>query len=165
MQAYRSDPRMTIIDVQARAVAIPLNQPTRMATRVLGERRTEALDGRRVDLPSYALKNREHLVLKPSWSSGGDGILLGWKVSERRWRKAVEKGLKTAGSYALQEYIDVPRRSTGYLRDGKIQRKECRSTLGVFCDGSDFAFHGRVSTKDIVNVAQGGAMSPVYLEA
>ena len=38
MQAYRVDPHMTIIDVHARAVAIPLKQPTRMATRALSER-------------------------------------------------------------------------------------------------------------------------------
>ena len=134
-------------------------------TRVLGERRSESLEGRRVDLPAYTLKNRERLVLKPSWSSGGDGILIGWKATDARWRRAVDKALKVPGSWAVQEYIDVPRRSTTYLRDGIIQRKDCSSTLGVFFDGENCAYHARVSTKDIVNVAQGGAMSAVYIEA
>lgn len=133
-------------------------------TRVLAERRTEGLEGKKVDLPKYALKNQERLVLKPSWGSGGEGILLGWKVSPKTWKRGVERGLAKKGSYAVQQYIDVPKRTTGYVRDGKIHRRDCRSTLGVFFDGAEYAYHGRVSSKDIVNVAQGGAMSPIYLE-
>jgi hypothetical protein len=133
-------------------------------TRVISERRTQSPEGRRVDLCAYVLKNQDRLVLKPSWSSGGDGIVLGWKSAAGRWRRLVEKGLKTPGSCAVQAYIDVPRRETTYLRDGKVHRKACRNTLGVFFDGESCAYHARVSTKDIVNVAQGGAMSAVYIK-
>ncbi len=32
----------------------------------------------------------------------------------------------------------------------------------MFHDGKAFGYHFRVSPKDIVNVAQGGALGPVY---
>lgn len=132
-------------------------------TRVLTERRTQSPQGRAVDLPGFVLKERERLVLKPSWSSGGDGILIGRKVTAARWDKAIERGLKSPGGWAVQDYVDVPRRPSAFLREGRIHFKPCRFTLGIFFDGDRFGFHARVSPKDIVNVAQGGALSAVFL--
>jgi len=132
-------------------------------TRVLSERRTESLEGKRVDLVSYVAKNRERLVIKPSWESGGEGIILGPMATQARWEKALQKGLETPGGWAVQEYLGLPKVETGYLRGGEIHLKPCRATVGVFHEGSNFAFHARVSPKNIVNVAQGGALSAVYL--
>ena len=42
-------------------------------TRVLGARRTEDLAGRRVDLPEFARRERERLLIKPNVGSSGDG--------------------------------------------------------------------------------------------
>lgn len=132
-------------------------------TRVAAERHTESPEGRRVDLMAYAASHRESLVLKPSWESGGEGIRIGWKTPQSRWERALDRALKTPGGWSVQGYLALPKIETGYLRGGKIHVKACRATVGVFHDGSQFAFHARVSPKDIVNVAQGGALSAVYL--
>jgi len=132
-------------------------------TRVLMERKTRTSSGRTVDLVDYALKNRETLVLKPSWESGGEGILIGPKTLPSRWEKAIQAGLKMPGGWAVQQYLDIPRKKTAYLRDGVLHFKECRHTIGVFYDGERFGFHARVSPRDIVNVARGGALCAVYL--
>ena len=131
-------------------------------TRVVGERRTRSAEGRTVDLPEYILKFREHLVLKPSWSSGGEGILIGPSTSEGRWRRGLERALKTPGGFAVQSYASTQKHPTAFLRDGELRFADCNYTIGVFYGGREFGFAARVSARDIVNVARGGAMSAVY---
>ncbi|MBI4677873.1 MAG: hypothetical protein HY748_09855 [Elusimicrobia bacterium] len=132
-------------------------------TRVLSERRTLSQEGRGVDLPAHVLRRQEGLVIKPSWSAGGEGILIGRHTAAAKWRKAVEGALQDPGAYAVQSYVDNPAVACAYLREGKVHFKDCRYTLGAFFDGSRFGFHLRVSPGHIVNVAQGGALAPLYL--
>ena len=132
-------------------------------TRVLTERKTKDERGKRVDLAEHTLKDRESLVIKPSWSSGGDGILIGKKIKPERWRKKVEEAVAHPGAFSVQAYVDAPPRPSAYLREGKLNLKDCRYTLGAFYDGKEFGYHLRMSPKDIVNVAQGGALTPIYI--
>lgn len=132
-------------------------------TRVLFERKSTCRDGRRRDLPRYALRAREQLVIKPSWLSGGDGIIIGRNAKPDRWERAIEKAIKKPGAFSLQEHIENPPRPTAFLRGGQVQIKDCRFTIGTFFDGSEFGYHLRVSPKEIVNVAKGGALAPLYL--
>ncbi len=67
------------------------------------------------------------------------------------------------GAFSVQAYVDAPPRPSAYLREGKLNLKDCRSTLGAFHDGKEFGYHLRMSPKDIVNVAQGGALTPIYI--
>ncbi len=131
-------------------------------TRVMGERKTASADGRRVDLPEHARRERERLVLKPSWSAGGDGILIGRATSPARWERALERSLKVPGGYAVQAFRESERRRLGYLRDGDIRVADCRFTVGVFHGGGGFGFASRISPREVVNVARGGAMAAVY---
>ncbi|MBI5210497.1 MAG: hypothetical protein HY927_11055 [Elusimicrobia bacterium] len=132
-------------------------------TRVLTCRRTDGPDGRGVDLPSYAVRARESLVLKPSWGSGGEGILIGRRTGPGRWQRTVDLALKEPGSFAVQSYVDNPAIPCVYLRDGRINVRDCRYTVGAFFDGTRFGYHLRLSPGHVVNVAQGGALTPLYL--
>ncbi|MBI5881959.1 MAG: hypothetical protein HZB91_02510 [Elusimicrobia bacterium] len=132
-------------------------------TRVLTERKTISPEGRRVDLPSHVLRRQADLVLKPSWSAGGEGILIGRFATAGKWRRTVDLALKDPGAFAVQSYVENPATECSFLRDGKVHFKDCRHTLGAFFDGSRFGFHLRVSPGHIVNVAQGGALAPLYL--
>ncbi|MBI5623321.1 MAG: hypothetical protein HY924_06045 [Elusimicrobia bacterium] len=132
-------------------------------TRVLTERRTLSPEGRSVDLPAYVLRRQAELVLKPSWGAGGEGILIGRHTPASEWRSAVSRALKDPGSFAVQAYVDNPPIACAFLRDGRMRFEECRQTLGTFFDGSRFGFHLRVSPGHIVNVAQGGALAPLYI--
>jgi hypothetical protein len=101
-------------------------------------------------------------VIKPSWSSGGEGILIGRHTGKGAWAGAVNRALKDPGAFAVQAYVDNPPTPCCFLRDGALHFKDCRYTLGTFYDGSRLGFHLRVSPSPIVNVAQGGALTPLY---
>ncbi len=131
-------------------------------TRVLTARKTTGPDGRTVDLPEFVFQNREGLVLKPSWSSGGEGILIGRRVAPARWEAALARAVAVPGAYAIQSYVDSQQRTCAYLRDGEAVIQQCRFTIGMFRHHRGSGYHVRVSPKDVVNVAQGGALTPLY---
>lgn len=155
-----TSPQFSALFTRTEASLLARNVPW---TRVLTERRTLDPKGRSVDLPSFILRRQDDLVIKPSWSAGGEGILIGRRTAAGAWRKAAALALKDPGSAAVQAYVDNPPAPCAYLRGGRILFKDCRQTLGTFFDGSRFGFHLRVSPGHIVNVAQGGALAPLYL--
>jgi len=61
-------------------------------------------DGRRVDLPGYAIAHQDDLVLKPAMMAAGRGVLLGWHrdTSPQLWREQVTKALGTPCGYVIQ---------------------------------------------------------------
>lgn len=64
---------------------------------------TVEVAGERVDLVTYALANREHLVLKPTLLHGGQGIVCGWTVSDEQWHSAIEAA--TGAAFVLQRRV------------------------------------------------------------
>lgn len=70
-------------------------------TRVLGDRRV-SVDGRHVDLLAYAAEHQKSLVLKPTGSSRGAGIVLGWVVSQDHWARMLAR---PAGTYVVQQRV------------------------------------------------------------
>jgi hypothetical protein len=71
-------------------------------TRQLREGKTE-VHGDRVNLVRYVLSNREHLVLKPTLSYGGKGVVTGWSVGEAEWEYRIRAAL--GDSYVVQERV------------------------------------------------------------
>lgn len=63
--------------------------------------------GQAVDLIDHCRAEREHLLLKPSNDFGGRGIAVGWEMSEREWKEALESC--QTRDYIVQERV-VPRR-------------------------------------------------------
>lgn len=139
-------------------------------TRVLFERKTQAPDGRRVDLLSFIARARERWVLKPNRGYGGDGIVVGRLATARSWLAALDKAVKHPGAGVVQEWRPTEPRPMLFLRDGRWRLKPCRAVFGIFCAGSVeegllTGFHGRISPGAVVNVGQGGALCPVFVEA
>lgn len=62
-------------------------------------------DGQHVDLLDYAISQRDDLVLKPSLSFGGQGVLPGWhpQTSPGHWREQVTRAMN--GPFVLQRRI------------------------------------------------------------
>jgi hypothetical protein len=62
-------------------------------TRLLRAGETALEDGTGVDMPSYALQHQHDLVLKPSMSYGGNGVLVGSDpdVTPQMWRAGVTR--------------------------------------------------------------------------
>ena len=58
------------------------------------------------DLRDRAIADQDELVLKPSGSYGGVGVVVGPEVSAQTWREALDTAL-VEGGYILQRYGEV----------------------------------------------------------
>jgi hypothetical protein len=61
------------------------------------------VDGQRVDLRELAAERREQLVLKPTSSYGGQGVVQGWQVDDAQWRREVAAAMDRP--YVLQQRL------------------------------------------------------------
>jgi len=61
------------------------------------------VDGERVELPEFALDQRQDLVLKPTMLHGGSGVVLGWQVDADEWSRQLQAAMD--GPYVLQRRI------------------------------------------------------------
>jgi hypothetical protein len=132
-------------------------------TRLLGERRTEGPDGRRIDLPRFARLEKHRLVLKPSRGSGGEDLFLGQETPAAEWEALVDRALKEAGRWVIQEHVPAARRLMVYLQDGEIRSADCYFSLGLFYVWDRLGLHCRISRFQVVNVGRGGALACVFV--
>ena len=132
-------------------------------TRVLSSRRTEAPDGRRVDLPEHVRREAARLLIKPNVGSSGDGILLGREAAPAVWEARIDRALREPGGWVVQERRPGTRRVMLYLRAGRVYAGPCYFSLGLFYAPGDLGLHCRVSREAIVNVARQGALACAFL--
>ena len=132
-------------------------------TRVLGPRRTENPAGRPVDLPEFARRARESLLIKPNVGSSGFGLLLGREAGATRWEARIARALREPGRWVVQARHPGTRRPVVYLRNGRAHAGPCYFSLGLFYAPNDLGLHVRVSREPIVNVARQGAVACAFL--
>jgi hypothetical protein len=66
-----------------------------------------AARGAGVDLVDWVRANRRSLVLKPCFSMGGRGVVLGWECGRDEWALAVERALRTP-SIVQERVVTAP---------------------------------------------------------
>jgi len=73
-------------------------------TRMVRPGKVTLEDGQRTDLLDYAIRHQRELVLKPTGSCGGEGVVLGWHpaTSPALWR---EQLASAAGNAAQEGYV------------------------------------------------------------
>ncbi|HEU0124469.1 MAG TPA: circularly permuted type 2 ATP-grasp protein [Bryobacteraceae bacterium] len=71
-------------------------------TRVMGERKVN-WGGEEVDLPEYALKNRERLVLRPNSESAEMPVFEGAAMDAAQWERACKRAVRER--YVVQEAV------------------------------------------------------------
>jgi hypothetical protein len=131
-------------------------------TRLLGERRTLLPDGRPGDLPEYARREREHLVLKPNRAFGGEGVSVGPAVTQQEWESAVEKALADRERWVVQQLVSIPVLEFAVLGpDGQVHHEPFYTVMGFAPSQYGLAVLGRASQKQVINVAQRGGMCAV----
>jgi hypothetical protein len=134
-------------------------------TRVLGARSTEDPAGRRIDLPEFARRARERLLIKPNVGSSGAGMLLGREAGAARWEARIARALREPGRWVVQARRPGTRRPMVYLRNGRAHAGPCYFSLGLFYAPGDLGLHVRVSREPVVNVARQGAVACAFLTA
>ncbi len=124
-------------------------------TRLLADRRTQ-VDGRQVDLLTYAQDHKDDLVLKPNDEYGGKGVVLGWEVSAEAWQAALRAGL--AEPTVIQRRVQQPGEPYPVLADGRLRLSESLFDTDPFLWNSAYASGclTRISTAALLNVTAGG---------
>ncbi|MCY1078387.1 hypothetical protein [Archangium lansingense] len=131
-------------------------------TRIVREGKTR-YDGREVDLLSFIAEHRERLVLKPANEFGGTGVTLGWQTDAGTWSTALKTALEAP--WIVQERVPTPMESYPIYDGGQIRYEELYADLNPFVWNGDrqAGLLTRLSRDAIVNVAQGGCMTPVVV--
>ena len=132
-------------------------------TRVLGARESEDERGRRIDLPEFARRERERLLIKPNVGSSGTGVLLGREAGAARWEARIHRAVREPGRWVVQARRPGTQRRMLYLRAGRAYAGPCYFSLGLFYAPGDLGLHCRVSREPVVNVARQGAVACAFL--
>lgn len=133
-------------------------------TRVMEERATLSPTGTKIDLLDYCASNRDQLVLKPNDAYGGEGIVLGWTVTDAEWTVAIATAL--GEPYIVQQRVTIPKEAYPSLDGDRIVYADRQvDTAPFICDSSYVeGAMTRLSTAELLNVtAGGGSQTPTWL--
>ncbi|MBI2093940.1 MAG: hypothetical protein HYT88_04385 [Candidatus Omnitrophica bacterium] len=116
--------------------------------------------GKRVALVDYIRRHKDSLVLKPNLLFGGEGVVLGIKVSQKTWEKHLEKALKGSERYVVQQLACIATDTFPLLKNGQVRFEKRCAVSGFFFNSRSIGLIGRFSPKPVVNVSQGGGLVP-----
>ncbi|MBJ6764176.1 hypothetical protein JGU66_25660 [Myxococcaceae bacterium JPH2] len=119
--------------------------------------------GEDVDLVPFILEHREQLVLKPTTDYGGTSVTLGWETDAEHWRTTLQQAREE--TWVVQERVTTPRERFPYFEDGQLHFESLYSDLNPFVwnDARQESCLVRLSTAAVVNVAQGGSLTPLVV--
>ena len=136
-------------------------------TRLLSARFTASPHGERIDLPEWARRERDSLVLKPNRSYGGEGVLVGHAVEQSAWESALESALgDTDSRWVLQQAAPIPVKSFHVFdADDQVDVEPFYVVMGFAPSRYGVSLMARASQQQVVNVAQHGGMCAVMVGA
>jgi hypothetical protein len=135
-------------------------------TRLVTERTTTASTGERVDLPEFARRERESLVLKPNRSFGGKGVMVGALASPVDWDAAIGAALIDPDRWVVQQLAQIPVKAFHVLDDaGQVHLEPFYVVMGFAPSRYGVALVARASQRCVVNVAQRGGLCGVLVSA
>ncbi len=132
-------------------------------TRIVREGKATDWDGGEVDLLSFAVRERESLVVKPATDYGGAGVVLGWTVGGAEWEAAL--GDAAARPSVLQRRVSLPTEAFPVMANGHVELVDFIADIDPYCfDGrTDRGAGTRLSRSQLLNVtAGGGSAAPVF---
>lgn len=107
-------------------------------------------------------KGREELILKPSDGYGGQGLYLGWEMTQGDWEKALQE---TLGSrYVAQQRVHIPQAEFPVPQPGGWTFEEFRMDFDpyMFAQGMGDPLV-RVAKSDILNVKAGAQIAATWV--
>ena len=107
-------------------------------------------------------KNQENLVLKPADSWGGQGIYLGWELSQSEWRQGIEEAIK--GSYVAQERVHIPQACLPLATHNGWDYPTYRLDFNPYTFGTGVGTPLiRLAGSDLLNIKAGGQLTVTYV--
>jgi glutathionylspermidine synthase len=129
-------------------------------TKILADSEAE-WKGKKVQLKSFVLENREKLVMKPANMYGGKDVYIGNGTDAGTWEKILEEHIRDE-TWVVQEYVNIP--SDTYPDTGSQL-----SFKDKFVNINPFALLGkysgtitRVSDHPVINVSAGGGLVSTF---
>lgn len=127
---------------------------TEAATTVEGEPLVETL-----------VRDREAWVLKPADGFGGHDVILGDETEPSVWADAIVRA--TSERFVAQRRVAIPRMRLAFFDDeGRqpgLSPEALPFTLGLWCHGGRFSgAYARAGRRSVINVHQGGGLTPVF---
>lgn len=129
-------------------------------TRVVRERRVD-WEGRDVDLVDFLREAKDQLVLKPVDGYGGFGVTVGPFATRLAWDAALAGALQHPGGFVAQRYHPLPQQEVTLL-DGTPQSSLVVHSLWFHPSDQLVGAFLRASRDPVVNVHQGGGLTPVF---
>ncbi len=131
-------------------------------TRSMHETVTMSPDGTDISLKEFCLHERERLVLKPTGGAGGHEVTVGKTTDKAEWADAVESTLGCPW-YIVQEAVDIPEFEMPVLKDNKVVMEKKKLNVNPYVFNGKYAgAMGRVSESNVINVAKGGGIVPIF---
>jgi len=136
-------------------------------TRLLAPRFTTSPHGERIDLPEWARRERDSLVLKPNRSYGGQGVIVGHAAEQSDWESALASALgDTESRYVLQQAAPIPVKSFHVFdADDHVDVEPFYVVMGFAPSRYGVSLMARASQQQVVNVARHGGMCAVMVGA
>ena len=103
-----------------------------------------------------ASRERHRWVLKPIDGYGGNGVLIGRERNSREWDEAIAVAL--GSRYIIQEFVAQPEVPA---LPGRIGKSFWNLNF-VVADGELVGGFTRASISEVINIALGGAMLPIF---
>lgn len=107
-------------------------------------------------------KGRENLVLKPADSWGGQGIYLGWELTESQWREGIEEALR--GRYVAQEKVTIPQAEMPVATENGWEFSTYRLDFNPYTFSTSVGMPLiRLAGSDLLNIKAGGQLTVSYV--
>ncbi len=132
-------------------------------TRLLTDRKITLPDGDEVGLLTYARRDQDMLVLKPSRAYGGEGIIMGPAVSASDWEAALQTALTGGERWVVQRLTRIPVMTFPVLHETGLAMEPFYVVMGLAPTRYGLSVLGRASQKMVVNVAQRGGLYSMLL--
>jgi glutathionylspermidine synthase len=126
--------------------------------------RTITFKGETIQLAAFVKDNKDEFVLKPVSGFGGKGVLIGKDILQGKWEWAVDRACSENNDYIVQEFVTIPQEEFPAFENGLFigfKKKNINFNLWAFNGEFGGAFV-RISHMSVINVSQGGGLTPVY---
>ena len=130
-------------------------------------------------LKTHMLKNKDKLVIKPTRSYGGRNVYIGVDLTQNEWQKLVaiiyggksnnlpktiEKSTNVRCSWIVQQKIVLPKVKIPQYKKGKIDYKYVYLNINPYVFGGVYGCPiCRASLENVINVAGGGGVLPLFV--
>jgi len=129
------------------------------------------VSGKEVNAIDYLEKNRKQCVIKPAGITEGHGVFIGSMMSGRVWIEKVGNiidRVKKGEDWIVQEKAPIGYRKILKYQNGKFDEQKVVYDIVFYLFGMGDALRNgillsRSSINEVVNLAQGGALHPVFL--